>query len=186
MAEEPKTVAEPTEPEDGGQVVFKSQEDLDAVIQRRIAKERAKYQDYDAIRAEIVKLRDAEQKRKEAELSEVEKREQKIQELTLEVDSLKPHKEWHETWETKETEAIEEEMKELTDSQKALVTSLPLEKRRAAIREFVTTDVRNVNISKGLRSFSDAPTNAEVWEIRNQYGPTSKEYKTALRKLKGA
>jgi hypothetical protein len=67
-----------------------------------------------------------------------------------------------------------------------LVTSLPLEKRRAAIREFVTTDVRNVNISKGLRSFSDAPTNAEVWEIRNQYGPTSKEYKTALRKLKGA
>ena len=152
MAEEPKVeTTTPEVEEEGGQVVFKSQEDLDAVIQRRIAKERAKYHDYDTIRAEVAKLREAEQKRKEAELSEVEKRESKIQELTLEVDSLKPFKEWRENWEAKETEAIGIEMEPLTDTQKALVNDLPLEKRRSAIKEFTASNVGNVISRRGQR-----------------------------------
>jgi DNA repair exonuclease SbcCD ATPase subunit len=183
MADEPKPVAEPTEPKDSGKIVFDTQEDFDAVIQRRVAKVQSKYQDYDTIQAELVKLREAEQKRKEAELTELDKYKKQIEAKDARIAELEPHLEWRKSWEEKEAERAESAMDGLTDKQKDIVRKLPLEERMDAINEFKPVNTANVNTSKGGRSVDPTvPSHDELMEIKFKYGINSVQYREALKK----
>ena len=188
MSDETKTeVATPAAEETGGKVVFDSQEDFNAVIERRIAKERKKYEDYESVQAELQKLREAEEKRKQAELSQVEKIQKELEEKSKTLAELEKDREWRLAWEEKEAARIEVAMDGLTDQQKEIVTELPLERRMDAVNQFKpANNPANVNINKGGRSGDPAiPSSDELAEIKAKYGTTSLQYQSALKKKYG-
>ena len=160
MADEPKADS-PTE----GQVIFKTQDDFNKVIQERLDRQKSslakefeqKYVGVDELKSELEKLREAERKRKEADMTEIQKIQLKYEEdqknwhkekSTLEqtVNDLKPHKErWESFIKDQEDKAnttmdklIEE--KKFKEEDKLVVLELPVLKRmdliqRLAIQE---------------------------------------------------
>lgn len=195
MADEPKTGGETAEPKNSGnnsgKVVFDSQEEVDGMVQRRIAQERRKYEeqlrDHETNTAELAKLREAERKRKEEELDEIDKYKSKITEHESEIESLKPYRERWETYEAGLKEKIEHEIESFSDEDRELVLSVPLEKQMSMIHKLKPpTDVKNINTRKGGSIKSDNLSAQEVYDIRREHGPNSTEYQKALREFKGA
>ena len=95
--EEPKNTETPpdddatgggNEPENDGEDRTFTQEELDAILGERLARERKKFSDYDDVKAEVERLRKEEQKRAEAEMSEVEKAQAKLQQIQEEKSAL--------------------------------------------------------------------------------------------------
>lgn len=134
-----KTDAQTAEPK-GGEVIFKTQADFDAVIQGRLAKEKAKYADYDQTKETLATLQAEIEERKKAEMSELEKAQAELSEWKAKASeyekSVKQFKTEQEARDAKETEKVEAAMSELTDTQKGIVNALPLYDRMSAIDEF--------------------------------------------------
>ena len=185
MADELKTETTTPVEEKGGEVTFKTQADLDALIEGRIARERKKFEDYDSVKSELATLREAENKRKEAELSELDKKETKIQELVGEIEKYKVDHEWRKGWEEREAERVEESMKDLTDKQKEIIRKLPLDERSEAITEFKPVTSANVNISKG-GGREGVLGHDELMELKSKFGVDSRQYQDALKKKYGS
>ena len=62
MSDETKTESHTEDFEKSGKVVFESQDQLDSLIQSRLAKEKRKYKDYDSVKSELEELRQKEKK----------------------------------------------------------------------------------------------------------------------------
>ncbi len=117
-----------------------------------------------------------EKERVEAELSETEKLKIQIDEINLELDSHKKNTEWRTGWETKEAEAIEKEMEELSDNHKTIVNGLPLESRRLAIQEFKAFSINpSPEFKKGIKQ-KGKYTMEEVLNLKIKHGVNSPEY----------
>lgn len=125
MADEHKTETQTEETKDG-QVVFNSQADFDAVVKSRLAREAAKYADYDETKAQLEKLANEKKEREEMELSELEKANKTIEELNNAISELSPYKEK----EILRIKSVEEKVakivseSDLTDSDKELVNNI--------------------------------------------------------------
>jgi len=182
MAEEQKTETTQTEETKSGKVVFESQEDFNAVITRRLAKEREKFADYEPTKAELEKLRQEKKEREEADLSESEKLKNQIKEKEDLIASLTIYKDKQEEWERRETEKIEQAMQDLSDEDKDLVGSLPLDKRMSMISKLNPSNLEKPNppTSKSFKIRDDkVPTPQEYMNIRMEYGPGSPEARKA-------
>lgn len=190
MAEEQTTETTQTEETKSGQVIFNSQEDFDAVITRRIAKEREKFSDYDDVKSELEKVRQAEKERVEKELTDSEKLKKELEEKESQIADLSVHKDWHEEWERRETEKIEKAMDEFSDDDKDLVNALPLDRRMIMIEKLSSKDTSIASPQTGKSYFNGqpVPTPKEAMEIRTKFGADSLEYRQAaelIRKSKG-
>ena len=189
MAEEQNTETTQTEEIKSGKVVFNSQEDFDAVISRRIAKEREKFKDYEDLKSELDKVRQEKKEREEKELTESEKLKQQLEEKESKIAELTLHKDWHDNWERQETEKIEKAMEGLAEEDIELVNSVPLEKRMKMIEKLKVPDSRpGPQTGKIYIDNKPVPTPEEAMKIRTEYGPNSLEYRRAselIRKSKG-
>ena len=176
MAEEQKTETPQTEEIKSGKVVFESQADFDAVISRRLSKEREKFSDYDSLKEELEKVRQAQKEREEKEMTESQKLQLRVDELKSQITDLEKHKEWRDNWERQETEKIEKAMEDLSDEDKELVNSLPLDKRMIMVNKLSKpeTQPKTTPTNKAFK-FDDnhIPTTEEYMKIRTEYGVTS-------------
>ena len=143
MADELKTETTQTDENNSGQVVFNTQADFDAVIQNRLAKEKAKYTDYDETKAQLETLRAKEEERRTEAMSELEKAQAerdsfktKFEEVSLTAEGLQTKQD-----ERDEAEKIkiETSLEGLDDIQKNLINQLPLYSRMGAIEQFKPT-----------------------------------------------
>ena len=185
MADEPKPdTPKPLEPKDSGKVVFDSQEDFDAVIERRLAKERKKYEDYDTLQSELVKLREEERKRKEAELGEIDKLKAQIKEKEEAITELNPFKEKWTAHEDELTLKVDKAIESFSDEDKELILALPLDKRMAMVEKLRPQDKGNVNINKGLK-IPGIMTTQDLMNLRKELGPNDPRYIKALRESRG-
>jgi len=174
MSEETKTETTQTEETKSGKVVFESQEDFDAVLTRRLAKEREKYKDYDSLKSDLDKLIQEKKERENEELSEVEKLKKQLEEKDNQIADLKIHKDWRDGWERREAEKIDKAMADLSDEDKELVNDLPLEKRMIMVNKLKSEDVKHPQTGKFVKG-ERVPTTEEYMGIRAQYGPQSPE-----------
>jgi len=129
MADEPKTETTPT-PAEGGKVVFDSQEAFNDVIEARLARERKKFADYEDIRKKAETLEAEIAKRKEAELTEIEKIKKERDELQLELESVKPYQEKWEGYEKQMDEKIEKEAEGIDEVQRTILDSISDRQRK--------------------------------------------------------
>ena len=163
-----------------------TQDEVDRIVQQRLSREAGKYGDYDQIKANLEKLQAAEQKRKEAEMSDLEKAQAALTAKDEEIKSLGQYKERWEAWEKTEADAIEEAAKDLPESQRNIVNALPLNQRRAAINEFKSTETPANGVRFGKKGTGGEPsTRAEVAEMAAELGYSHPKVKEAYRKLKG-
>ena len=187
MAEEQKPETPQTEETKSGKVVFESQEDFDAVIMRRLSKEREKFSDYEPTKAELEKLRQEKKEREEAELTESEKLKKQLQEKDDQIANLIIYKDKQEEWERRETEKIEQAMADLSDEDKDLVVSLPLDKRMAMINKLNPSNFEKPKspTEKPFKFTNEkVPTAQEYLKIREEYGPESIEARRARELIK--
>ena len=130
----------PTDETLSGKVTFNTQADFDAVIQNRLAKEKAKYSDYDETKEQLATLKAKQDERDKAEMSELEKANAERDEIKLQNEELTSqntkYKEQQEARDIAEQEKIEKASADLTDPQKVIVNNLPLYNRMDAITEF--------------------------------------------------
>jgi len=168
MADEPVITDAPTD-EPKQQVVFNSQADFDAVIQNRLAKEKAKYTDYDTTKDELEKLRQEKKERDELELSELDKAKKQAEESKLEIDRLK-------TFETKDierTKKLEESFdkkldeSDLSDEEKDLFTGLPVEKKIPLLEKVIASKTVTPPSSAGKYPGVGEPTKEQILAMDN-------------------
>ena len=182
MAEEQKTATTQTEETKSGKVVFESQEDFDAVISRRLTKEREKFSDYNDVKSNLETLLQEKKEREEAELTEAEKLKKQLEAKDGEIANLIIFKDKHEEWELREKEKIEQAMTDLQDDDKDLINALPLDKRIAMINKLKPSD-EHKPVPPTEKSFKfqneKVPTPDEYMKIRMEYGPSSIEARKA-------
>lgn len=181
MAEEQKTETTQTEETKPGKVVFNSQEDFDAVISRRLSKEREKYSDYDDIKSELEKVRQEKKEREEKEMTESEKLKKQLEEKDSQIADLSVYKDWRDEWERRETAKIDEAMKEFSDEDKDLINELPLDKRMVMVDKLRSKSASKTPPDTG-KNFIDGkpvPTAEELMKIRVEHGPSSLTYRQA-------
>ncbi len=154
-----------------------TQEEIDRIIGQRIGREKEKYADYDSIKQEAETLKVKIKEREEAELSELEKSKQRQEELEKEVEKHKVNTDWRDKWTVDETAKIEKEMEDLTEDQKELIVSLPLDKRTSAIGQFKASTPGSPDGSKGGPSFKTEITQQRLIEHRMKHGE-NEEYKS--------
>jgi len=128
MADEPKT--ETTVTAEAGKVVFDTQEQFNDVIEARLARERKKYADYEDLRKKADTLEAEIAKRKEAELTEVEKIKKERDELQLELETIKPYQEKWEGYEKQMDEKIEKEAEGIDETQRTILDSISDRQRK--------------------------------------------------------
>ena len=185
MADEPKTDVLTPEPKQVDKTF--TQSELDTIIKDRLARETSKFSDYEDVKKKAETLAAKIKEREDAELSEIDKVKKQHEETLVQLDIHKKDTEWRISWETKEAEAIEKDMEDLTDNQKTIVNGLPLESRRLAVSEFKASSASpNPDSTKGvhIKQFG-IPTLPEVTALRDKYGAASKEYRDAYRKYAG-
>lgn len=190
MADELKTDKLTPGEKEGGKVVFESQADFDAVIERRLARDREKYADYDKTKEELETLRQEKKKLEEKELTTTERLKKDLEEVNKKlsdtISDRDTYKKFHDDYEANETKAVDELSKDLTEKQKDLISKLPLSERRAAISEFTNAKPAPGNWGKGTKQNEDGlPTNEELTEARSKYGPSSPQYTALLNKRMG-
>jgi len=184
MADEQKTETTANAGADTGAAKL-TQEEVDRIVAQRLAREREKYSDYDDLRKKAETLEAEAKQRAEAEMTEVEKLKSQLSAKEKEVSELTVDREWRQTWEQREVEALNEEMNNLTDGQRNIVNALPLDQRRAAIREFQASVARGPHAGKGGKP-EGVPSLDELEEIKLKYGPGSQRWREACRKYKEA
>ncbi len=114
---------------------------------------------------------EAEQKeRKDKELKDQEKWQELALKHESELSELKPYREKWEAWEKQEAENVEKETEGLSDTQKEIVSGLPLETRMKAILEFkgsTNTPKPGIIAVKGGKVDGVLPLD-EIWKMRNE------------------
>jgi len=160
-----------------------TQADVDRIVAQRLERERAKYSDYDELRKKAETLEAENKKRAEAEMSELQKLQAALSEKDKTLAELQQDREWRQKWEERESEAILSEMESLTAGQQSIINALPLDQRRAAIREFQSSVPRGPHSGKGGK-IDGVPTLEELDEIRDKYGPGSQRWREAYKKYK--
>ena len=187
MADEPtKTTEAPQEP-------TLTQEQVDKIVSDRLARERAKYQDYDTVKSELEKLASEKKQREEAKKLE----EGKYQELLSEKEKLIAEREEkiaalsekatkYDAWLISEEERIEASMADLDDADKDLVKDAPLTKRMALIQRLkAASETRPTPPGgRGNPRRPGAPDFAAVEEIKMKFGAHSKQYRDAYSKYR--
>ena len=161
-----------------------TQDDVDRIVKDRLARETSKFSDYEDLKKKADTLEAEKKKREEEELTENERLKKQLEEKDGIITELNSHKEWRANWETKEAESIEKEMDGLTDEQKELVNSLPLEKRRIAVLQFKSSlgkkapgDMKG----DGKRKIDGVPTLEELDELKRTYGANSVKFREAYK-----
>jgi hypothetical protein len=182
MADEPKT----TETPEGGKVVFDSQADLDAIIERRLAREKAKYADYDQTKETLDKLLQEKKQRDEKDLSEQEKLKSELEGLKAEKEELKAYKVKIEEIEKKTMESVAKKIEELKLSEDDIniIKSLPLDMQLSAITRITGEDKPKTGIWGKGKNPTEELTAREVYALRLEHGASSPVYLAALNKLK--
>lgn len=187
MADEPKTETTETSQVKEGKVVFESQADFDAVVERRLARERQKFADYDETKVKLEKLTQEQKEREERELTEAERLKKQNEEINKKLEEIiserDTYKQFKTDWEDRENAEIEDLSKSLTDKQKDIISKLPLHERRSAISEFAATKPNPGHWGK--QTETGIPSPAELAELRVRYGPSSREYISALNRRMG-
>jgi hypothetical protein len=145
MADEPKTV-ETTETQT--QEKYVPQSEVDRIISQRLAREQQKYSDYEDIKKKAETLEAEKKQREEAELTAAEKLQKEVEALNkslkdtqLERDQFK---EFKTNFEIAEQAKVDEAVKDLSESQRAVIDKLPLTDKMAAINEF-----RQIKLNSG-------------------------------------
>jgi len=87
-----------------------------------------------------------------------------LEEKDGEIQSLKVYKDRQEEWEHREMEKIEKAMENLSDDDKELVTSLPLDKRMIMIGKLSNEEIK------------PTPPTTKPFKFNNEKVPTEKEY----------
>lgn len=125
-----------------------------------------------------------EKKRVEAEMSENEKLQLQIIDLTKDNETIKADRDLLksnvEDTENRIKEEVEKQLEGLTDEQKILVGKLPLKDQSNAIIQFKEIKPESGEWGKGNKIINENLTAAEAFEIRDKYGSNSLEYKKAL------
>lgn len=132
----PETTAEPD-----GKTFTQSQ--LEEIIGERLARERKKYSDYDELKAQLEAKQKEEEERKKAEMTEIERLKAEKEELAKKYEMTEKEKAEYQkkidAIRAKTEEKVNSQLEGLTESQKKIVTKLPLEDRLDAIAEFKAT-----------------------------------------------
>lgn len=137
MADELKT--EKTEKTGGDGVTPKTltQEEVDRIVVERLAREKAKYADYEEIKRKAETLEAENKAAREKEMSDLQKAQAKLKEYEEQVNGLKPFKERWDKYELETAAQIEIDSKDLSDEQKAIVAAIPdMLIKQKTIREF--------------------------------------------------
>lgn len=156
MADEHKTETTANAGADTGTAKVFNQDEVDKILAQRLAREREKFADYEEIKKKAETLEAEAKKRAEAEMTELEKAKAELEAKNQAIADLSKDREWRTNWEKRETEAIEAEAKSLSEGQQAIVNALPLEQRRAAIKEFTLQGTPGPHGGKGGKGV-DAP-----------------------------
>lgn len=172
-------VIEPTPPAPQAKTFTEDEKNSAAAAARKDAEAKLKVSE-----DRLVVLETEKKEREEAELSENEKLNKELGEVKDDRDFHKINTAWREEWEKGEATAIEIEMKDLTENQKAVINNTPLAQKRLAIQEFkVSISTGNPDGSKGITSVEGVPTLAEVEEITDRLGAQHPEAQKAYRLL---
>lgn len=134
MSDETQTETTQTSETKEGAVVFQSQADFDAVIQRRLAKEKEKFADYDNLKGTVEKLQQEKEEREQAEMSELDKARAALEDAKGQVEQLGEYKTKVEQFETSLREQNLKAMEGWPEEDQELVLKLPLVDQPAAIK----------------------------------------------------
>lgn len=180
MSDETKT--ENSQEETKTAEVTFTQEDVDKIVQDRLAREKSRYKDYDEIKRQLGTLLSEKKEREEAELSESQRLARDIEKLKAEKKELEAHKLWRESWEAQETEKINNAMEGFEDEDKELVNSLPLDKRISMINKLKSAKTQGSPLGDKavFMEKERVPTFEEAQELKKKYGTGSAQYKNAL------
>lgn len=185
MADEQKT-DDRTDDDKSGKVVFDSQEDFDAVIKRRLDKERDKYRDYDTVKSELEDLRQKQKEREDAELSELDKLKKQNEETTGKLteyeQKLKDYEEAEEKRKAALLEKVEDQMKDLDDGQKTLVDQMPLDGKLDLIAQLKSQKKEAGSWGKG--SSGDELSLEYIQELKEKFGAASPQFREAYGKYR--
>lgn len=166
-----------------------TQDEVNRIVSERLARERAKFVDYDEVKKTAETLAAEKKQREEKELVEQNKWKELVEQREKELEALKPKAERYDAWQTAEAQRIEKELEGLSDTQKTIVNALPLEQRMAAISEFkASTDTRRPGVPahKGGKGSNGAPTIEDVEEAAKTYGHGSATWREVYGKYRQA
>lgn len=161
-----------------------SQSELDAIIRDRLKREGEKIADYSKVKEELETLRAKEIEREAAEMSEADKLKKQVEELNKSLKDVMIQKDeavqFRQTWEEQETKKIETAMDGLTDSQKTLVSELPLTRRMDAINEFKVAKAAPGSWAQ-MGKQTKTGTLKDLSNLREELGPNHPDYIRAVR-----
>jgi phosphoglycerate-specific signal transduction histidine kinase len=194
MSDETKKTDETNEPSGGGGTETPktfSQDELDAIINRRFAKYKGIEEELQAIKAEREKLAQQEKERTEKELAEQNKWKELADQRELEIaklnDELTPFKERWEAHESAIKKEIDKLKKDLSDDQKDLLEGLDVEKQMKLIQQFKGSESSGPGIKPSQGGKMDGvKTIEEITKMRNEGNPAwKKHYQKYQEKQKG-
>lgn len=180
-------VTDAQEKSGGSTDVPKNQAEIDRIIEQRLARERAKYVDYDKIKSKAEELEQKLREKEEAEMSELEKARKRAEELEAEKASLLTYKEKLEKINQRLEEKVNEALTEIDESDRELVLQLPLESRMDLINRLKAKAANASGIYPGKGAAPEGTmTVDQIMEIRDKYGAGSRQYLEAIRKRRQA
>ena len=162
-----------------------TQEDVNRLLADQKRKTRDQFGDYDDIKKKLETLTAQEEERKQAEMTELEKAQARIQELTGQVDSLTPFKLEAEAREKAAAEKVEELAKSLTDEQKLILNEIGSgEGKLRYIEQINSAAASKPGLPSGGKPNVNGITQESVMEKRMKGDPSWRDDYAKLRKTK--
>ena len=160
------------------------QAEVDRIISQRLAREKEKFSDYEVIKEERERLLAEKKEREQAELTAAEKLQKEVDDLNSNLKAIQEerdqYREFKTNFEIAEQTKIDEAIKDLTESQKAVIDKLPLMDKMAAIEEFKQIKLSGGNWGKKPR---DGEITIESIEEKKKKG--DRTWRDDYAKLKG-
>jgi len=174
MADEPTKTVQETEPTKSGKVVFESQEDFNAVIEQRLARDRKKFSDYEELKKKAETLEAELDKRKTAELTDLEKIKTELAKTNSELENLKGKASKYDEILAQVTKEVETESQGLSEEQLKVVNYiLDPHAKLSAIKQFKSLKPAPA-IKKGGKDGEEF-TAEEIQEMKKNGDPKWKE-----------
>lgn len=154
MADEPTKDTEKKETPEGGAGTGDAkftQEEVNKIIAERLAREKSKFSELEQKAKELETLQAKIKEAEEAKLKEKAEWKELAEKHEAKIKELEPFKANWEAWQQAETERIEKMIEDakLTDDDKALVTKLPLEDRRAMVERLTASNAERRHTPDG-------------------------------------
>ena len=152
----------------GGKIVFDSQEDFDAVIERRLARVKKDYSDYNDLKAKVEELEKIKKEKEEADLSELQKTQKELDQLKLDLEATKIIAGRWELHEKKLLDRIEEESKDLQEEDLNILNAITdPDAKLTYINKIKSSEKPAPGVLKG-RGHAGEITLEDVMEKRNK------------------